>query len=431
MNWLRFVPELVRQRLAGRTKVQASLYYASSSLVCQAMRFCGIVVSTRLIAPEQFGHFAKATLVLMFASLVREIGQTTALVSYAGEDRRYAAYHFRINAVLGLFGAGIVWILFPFLTDFPPCARWTVWILAAQALVENLTQTGLIVAQKAFRFALLARIEIIAVAVWLGTLIGCVTRLDGFIALLIAQLAEFSFRLAAIMAVSGWRCIGRAAGRDLRDYYFSRFARHLVPQTILQTIAGRLDYLLLSFLGSVTQLGIYERMLQFIRIPWSLSINLIDRVLLVSYSREQNDPPALRKTLRKSSQFIATAATGAIGAATIVFLFLLNRFVGSEWAPIILHHWWIALPFTIVIPFVWNLNIFLQGTGQARQLLLNTLLALIVGTLLGVLLVPSYGASGMLAAQGITHFVLLARQVFVLRHTLSAHFANAGQGGNA
>lgn len=424
MNWLRFVPELVRRRLAGRTKVQASLFYASSSLICQAMRFCGIVISTRLIDARQFGYFAQASLALVFAGLVREIGQTTALVSYAGQDRRYAAYHFQINAVLGLLAAGLIFGLFPLLTAIPPHAQWTAWILAALALVENLTQTGLIVAQKAFKFALLARVEIIAMTVWLGTLIGCVWRYEGFIALLLAQLAELSFRLAAIMAASGWRCIGRATGRDLRDYFFGQFARHLVPQTILQTIAGRLDYLLLSLLSNVTQLGIYERMLQFIRIPWSLSINLIDRVLLVSYSREQNDPPALRNILKKSFQFIAIAAAGATGATTIVFLLVLNRMVGTDWALRILHHWWIALPFTIVIPFVWNLNIFLQGTGQARQLLLNTLLALIVGSLFGSFWVPRYGAAGMLAAQGITHIVLFLYQIVAMQKNVRQGSAN-------
>ena len=383
------------------------------------MRFCGIVISTRLIDARQFGYFAQASLVLVFAGLVREIGQTTALVSYNGTDRRYAAYHFQLNAVLGLLAAILVWSLFPFLTAIPSHVKLTAWILAALTLVENLTQTGLIAAQKAFRFGLLGRIEIIAVAVWLGTLIGCVSRVEGFIALLIAQLAEFSFRLAAIMTTSGWRCVGRATGGDLRKYFFGQFARHLVPQTILQTIAGRLDYLLLTFLGSVVQLGIYERMLQFIRIPWSLSINLIDRVLLVSYSREQADPAALRQTLRKSTKLIAGAAAGAIVASTLAFAFVLKPLVGPDWATAILHHWWIALPFTLVTPFVWNLNIFCQGTGRAAQLLRNTTFLLVATAVAGICLVREFGAAGMLAAQGCAYAALLGYQIRSVKAALS------------
>lgn len=415
MNWRRFVPELVLRRLAGRTKVQASLFYASSSLICQGMRFCGIVISTRLIDAPQFGYFAQASLVLMAGDLLRELGQSTALISYTGVDRRYASYHFQLSVVLGLLAAFGIWCLFPILTAIPPHARWSVWILILIAGFQSLTQTGVIVAQKAFRFGLLARIEVVAVGVWLVALIGFTDRCEGFIALLLAQLIEHATRLAAVMIACGWRSIGWAAGKDLRGYYFGRFARHLLPRTILQALAGRIDYLLLNFLSTVTQLGIYERMLQFIRIPWSLSINLVDRVLLVSYSKEQNDPAALRKTLGKSFQFILVAAAGAIGSATLFFLLFLSRLVGSDWAPVILHHWWIALPFTVVIPFVWNLNIFLEGTGQARQLLLNTILALATGTLVGVLLVPRYGAAGMLVTQGVVHVALLAYQIVILR----------------
>jgi PST family polysaccharide transporter len=420
MNWQRFVPEFVRLRVAGRTKVQASLFYASSSLICQAMRFCGIVISTRLIDPLQFGYFAQASLALAFAGLVREIGQSTALLSYTGQDRRYAAYHFQLNAVLGLLAALLLWSVFPAITAIPQHARTAAWILAALALVENLTQTGVIVAQKEFKFALLARVEIVAVAVWLGTLIGCMPRFDGFIVLLLAQLAEFLFRFTVITAASGWRCVGRATGGDLHAYYFGRFVRHLMPQTILQTVVGRLDYLLLTFLSSVTQLGIYERMLQFIRIPWSLSINLIDRVLLVSYSREQADTAALRQTLRKSTKLIAGAVAGATVVASLAFVFVLQPLVGSEWATTILHHWWIALPFTLLTPFVWNLNILFQGTGRAAQLLRNTVFLFVATGVAGIFLVPRFGATGMLGAQGCAYAALLWYQLTAVKSVLSS-----------
>jgi O-antigen/teichoic acid export membrane protein len=330
-------------------------------------------------------------------------------------DRRYATYHFQISVLLGLLAALGIWWLFPVLAAIPPHARWSVWILILMALFQSLTQTGLVVAQKEFRFGLLARIEVVAVGVWLVALVGFAYRCEGFIALLLAQMLEHATRFAAVMIACGWRSIGWASGKDLQGYYFGRFARHLLPRTILQALAGRIDYILLNFLSTVTQFGIYERMLQFIRIPWSLSINLVDRVLLVSYSKEQNDPAALRRTLGKSFQFILLAAVGAIGSATLFFMLVLNRLVGSDWAPVILHHWWIALPFTLIIPFVWNLNIFLEGTGQARQLLLNTALALAAGAIAGVLLVPQYGAAGMLVTQAIVHIALFIYQLATLR----------------
>ena len=415
MNWLRSAAGLVRSRLAGRTKVQASLFYASSSLVCQALRFAGVVISTRLIDKVQFGLFAQATLALTFAALLREIGQTNALLSYRGDDRRYALFNFQLNIALGLVAACALWIVLALVPGLPAELGRAAPFLALITLSEIATQTGLVMAQKEFRFGVLARVEIGALAAWLVTLISTVTRAEGFLSLIYAQLAEVLFRFAAVFAVSGRRYAGTARGADLRRYYFSEFARHLVPQNLLQTVAGRLDYILLSFFSTREQLGIYERMLQYIRIPWSLSINLIDRVLLVSYSREQNDPAALRKTLRKSTALVAVAVTAAVLLATLAVAFLLKFLVGADWAETILRHWWAALPFTLLTPFVWNLNILCQGTGRAVQLLRNTAFLLIASAIAGLVAAPTYGAFGMLLAQGAAYGILLVYQTRAIK----------------
>ena len=417
---LRQAVEIIRGRLAGRTKVQASLYYASSSLVCQAMRFCGLIISTRFIEKAQFGLFAQATLALSFAALLREIGQTNALLSYRGDDRRYAIFNFQLNIALGLTAACALWAVLALAPGLPAELGKAAPLLAAITLAEIATQTGLVMAQKEFRFGMLARVEIAALAAWLTTLVATVSRTEGFLSLICAQLAEILVRFAGVFALSGRRYCGIARGADLNRYYFSQFAAHLVPQNILQTVAGRLDYILLSIFSTRDELGIYERMLQYIRIPWSLSINLIDRVLLVSYSREQNDPEALRKTLRKSTMLVAVAVTSATVAATLAVALLLKFIVGVDWADTILRHWWAALPFTLITPFVWNLNIFCQGTGRAAQLLRNTAFLLAATAIAGGIAAPRFGALGMLAAQGAAFAALLAYQTVAWRRAMAA-----------
>jgi O-antigen/teichoic acid export membrane protein len=427
MNWQRFVPELVRQRLAGRTKVQASLFYASSSLVCQATRFCGVIISTRLIDKTQFGFFAQAVLALTFASLLREIGQTTALLSYRGEDRRYAVFNFQISAVLGLMAAVLLWVALSLVPGIPAELRSVAPMLAVISLVETLTFNGMVMAQREFRFAMLGGVEIATMAAWLGTLAATATRMNGLLVLLTAQLVEVVFRFVAIFIASGWRYVGIARGDDVKRYYFSGFARHLVPQAILQTVAGRLDYLLLALFSTRDELGIYERMLQYIRIPWCLSINLIDRVILIAYSREQGDPAALRSTFRKSNAAIAASVFTVVVLATLAIAFGLKFLVGPEWADTILRHWWAALPFTLLVPFVWNLNIFCQGTGRAAQFLLNTVFLLFATAIFGSMAAPGHGAFGMLIAQGFSFAALLLFQIRGVRAALFGKPVSTGQ----
>lgn len=417
MRHARQALEKIRALLAGRTKVHASLYYASSSLVCQTMRLCGIIVSTRLIAKAQFGLFAQGMMAFTLTSLLRDIGQNTALVSYRERDRRYAVFSFQLNAALGLLASVLLWIVLAAAPGIPDELRRAAPFLAFATLADSLQLTGNVMMQKEFRFGMLARVEIGAVAAWLGTVAATVTRMEGCMTLFAAQLAEFVFRFIAVFASSGWRYVGWSGGSDLKRYYLGKFARHLVPQIILQTLTARLDYLLLTFLSTRNELGIYERMLQYIRIPWSLSINLMDRVLLASYSREQDDPAALRKTLRESTLLVGAAVVATAGAATLAVAFALKFFVGPDWARTILNHWWGALPFILITPFVWNLNLFCQGTGRAAQLLRNTVCLLVATAIGGLLAVPKKGACGMLLAQGAGYAALLVYQFRAIRRS--------------
>ena len=91
----------ILRRATNGTRRKAVFYYASSSLVCQGIRFLGVLITTRAFAPEQFGLFAQATLVISIAGLFREMGQSGALIAYQGQDIRYVFFNFQMNLCLG------------------------------------------------------------------------------------------------------------------------------------------------------------------------------------------------------------------------------------------------------------------------------------------------------------------------------------------
>jgi hypothetical protein len=86
------------------------------------------------------------------------------------------------------------------------------------------------------------------------------------------------------------------------------------------------DFLLLTLLSTTRDLGTYERLGQFSRIPISLTVNLCDKVLMHSYSHFQNDRPALRRLMKKSTLLI-TIGTVVITAVVTVMLFILLKFL--------------------------------------------------------------------------------------------------------
>ena len=408
---------VLKQATAGIRK-RAVFYYASSSLVCQALRFLGIVVTMRAIGPEQFGLFAQATLLMGLAGLCREAGQSGALIAYQGTDLRYVYFNFQMNLLLGLFTSALVFasLLTPQL--FPDDLRSYVWLVALIPLFESLTLTNTLMLQKRFRFKILGIAEIVSLVAWLGTILLTIGRTSGFLVLLWGQLAENVCRCVLLFAVARFNFVGFSRGKDLTYYYFARFAKPTIVWAVLQSLLMRLDFLLLTMFSTTRELGSYERLAQFTRIPVSLTVNLCDKVLVNAYSQDQNDQPALRKLLRKSMLIIAGAVVLATIAVSIGLLIFLPPLIGPDWAAIIMRLWWFSLPVTLMSPLYANLTLFFSGLGMQAQLLRNTALHLSIVLVLGFLLARPFGAAGLLVANSIGTGLVLCYQLLTARAKL-------------
>jgi hypothetical protein len=84
----------VGDRIKYGAKIRATLYYGGSSIICQGLRFLGILISTASMAPDQFGKFATALMLIGVCGLGRAFGQDTAFLSCTRSDPAYARFHF-------------------------------------------------------------------------------------------------------------------------------------------------------------------------------------------------------------------------------------------------------------------------------------------------------------------------------------------------
>jgi O-antigen/teichoic acid export membrane protein len=408
-----------RRRVTNGPRKKAVWYYASSSIVCQCLRFLGILITTRAIPPAQFGLFAEAILVMSIAGLFRDIGQSGALVAYQGQDMRYVFFNFQMNLFLGSTTAVFIFGLYLAPALIPTELHGSIWLLAANPVLESLTQTNSLMLQKELRFKILGIAEVCSLLSWLTTVLVLINRVPGFLVLLGAQMAENICRCLALFAVVRFRFVGFAIGKDLKQYYLCQFVRPVVPLIVVQTLLSRTDYFLLGAFGTISELGTYERLNQFSRIPMSLTINLCDKVLMHSYSYSQNDRAALGRLVKKSMVLITSGVILITAAVTIALLIFLKPLVGESWAILIMNLWWFSIPIILLTPVLANLTLFFSGLGMMVQLLRNTAFNLCVDLALGFLLVITFGARGMLLTKSISGMLLLAYQANVLRRRLA------------
>lgn len=351
--------KLVRSGAAWFTrsaKLKAAAYYGGSSLICQAFRFTGLLASTRLISAGQFGVFATALMVVGVCGLLRDFGQNSALLSRCDPLAGYSKLHFQLTVSLGLLtSVAVITVcyLLPHLAGLRPLLP----LLVVTLMAEAIQQTPQVLAQRAFRFRELAVIELTATGTWLTAILVGAFTFPNVMTLVAARTLETLVRGGTLFY---WRRTDLFQGQitPVVWKYFGRFARFLGPQAWLENAFSNLDVLLLrQFVGDV-ELGVYDRTQQLLRIPLSLSINLVDRVAGAAYSRDQAAPQLLRRSILQFSVLIITGTLAGLAVLQAFLTIFAGPVLGSGWANAIkkLLPW--ALPFCLLRPLVWNFNIF-------------------------------------------------------------------------
>ncbi len=378
------------------------------------MRFTGVVVATRVLNPVDFGAFAQALLLMGVPCTLRDLGISNALIAYDGTDRSYPRFHFQIIVCSSLVCAGLIFATSSLWTKFSSDVLATAPWLALLVIIEGLGITGVIAAQKSFRFKALAGVEICAVAGSLAVIILGAGRVNGLSLLLGARFTESLIRTGSVGILETWKHVGLVRNLEILRYY-AGFARYGAPQALVENAIAQLDSFLLSTFSTVYQLGLYDRILQFSRIPLSLSINLIDKVALVSFSQHQHETQRLQQLLRIFAGISLGAATVVVLVVTFALPAVVTQMLGEEWMHRLLPLWWAALPLMLLRPLSWCLSIFMQGVGNIPALFRFMVFGLCATALGGIAFVPAFGAIGMLTALAFAHILLVTYQLLVIR----------------
>ena len=405
---IEILPRSLRDRIKYGAKIRSTFYYGGSSIVCQVLRFLGVLISTASIAPDQFGKYATAFMLIGLCGLAGMFGQNSAFLSCTRSDPAYARFHFLLSLALCSLVVLLVVVSILVLPGFSDL-RQAIPLLALIVLIEGASMTPMIVAQKRFEFRRMAMLEIAAGATWL-LCVGLGSRwYPGAMTLIFARMMESLVRGCSLL---GWLYRDLIQGeitQDVRGYY-GRFARLLTPQAWLESLFGNLDVLLLKFFTTQTDLGIYERTQVLVRIPVSTSVNLVDRVATATYSKDQESLSLLQQSLMQFNAFIGLGTIAGLGAVQLFLWFFAGPLLGNSWKNAVSSLWIWAIPFCLLRPIVWNFNLFFQATSRPKHLLFTLVGMILVFVLTGFLFIPRLGSRGCFVALGCSYFAAFAAQ---------------------
>lgn len=372
-----------------------------------------MIVLGRLLAPNDFGLIALASLFISFAGIFVDQGFGKALV----QREVLRADHIDTAFWAAVIMAGILTTLIvlaaPLLAagaqsrDIVPILRW----LALGLLLDSLAATPMALLEREFRFKSLAIRRVVSTVAGGAAGIGCAFAGYGVWSLVAQQLVSGVVGLIVLWSATRWRPRGGPKRIALRELWPMGFG--VLGIELLGFFGSQSDRLLVgAFLGTQA-LGCYFMAMRIVGIMVEIFASIFSAVSLTTFSRLQNDLGRLREWLYRltgaSSAVTLPCFALAAALAPVLFPFVL----GEQWLPSVPVFQILALLGAINSVAYFDRSVLL-ATGKAREALLLTLGQSLVGVVL-VLLAAPHGVLAVAVAVVARQYVYWPARLYVLR----------------
>lgn len=373
------------------------------------------IVLARILAPQDFGLFALASILVEVGRVVSSGGLGDAVIRAQEPDNRFLSTVFWLNLGLSLGFAALIAIAAPFYADFLGNAD-SLYIIYALALTLPLGSLGAVhgaLLAREFRYA---QLTLQAMLAGLSSgVIAVALALNGFgIWSLVAQAFVGAIvSVAFAWVVIRWRPSLQFDTSVVRS--IAAFGASLaVTQLVWMMLVRVQDLFIGSFYGPAA-VGIYRIAWRMIELIANMLLGPIGSVSLVSFSRMQDEPDRLRYAYGRMisyASFLVFPMILGFGATAVLLMPLI---FGDNWSE--------AIPVTqmlslMAIPFVFNFfaGPVLTASNQAGAVLKVAVVQLLT-TILFTWIAVRFGLVAVAAAYVLRAYVTMPLQQYMLaRH---------------
>ena len=378
----------------------------------------GMAALARLLTPEDFGKFGLATAFTGIATIVVDLGFSSATTQREKIDQNIVSALFYLNVVAGVVMAAVLCLLTPFLGQafHQPGIQ---PLLAGMSLMMILTSSGsqhraLLIRE--MRFPLLGAIDLVALGI--GTAVAIVLAFAtslGAWCLVATQLIWSLCSTLAFWHFSRWRPSRTVNWRGARGELI--FGGRVTFSSLLSYFGRQSDKLLIGYFSGAAQLGQYTRAYGLMLLPMGFAGGPLTGVITPALSRVQSYPERWRSLYLQSLGLLVFLT---VPIATAIF-FLSDEItlivLGPRWnlAARLLRLFAVGMFIEpLITASAWSLFSF----GRMREYLNATLLTTFLMLASFVIGIRLNGAAGVAAGYSVTLAALLVPRVWhALRNT--------------
>jgi PST family polysaccharide transporter len=397
-----FATAHLQRGLAKRSAQGLALGVGSQAIQVLATLTATIVLA-RLLAPEDFGLIAMASVITALISVVGDFGLSSAVIQRAKITHRQASTLFWINAAVGLAIALLMVAISPLVSLLYDESR-LVWITMGQGGVLFLWNIGSqhsAILRRQMRFRSFTLINVTGSVVGLVTGIVAAANGAGYWALLLMPVATAVSTLILKFSIVGWMP-GRP-GWDSGTKEMLGFGANVTGSGFVHVVSRQLDNFLIGRFVGVASLGFYTKAYSLMIMPPRQVINPIQLVFIPALSSLKTHPERYREYYG-----LMVLGTSSL-VIPFVFLFivmaepLVNVLLGDQWQPA-------ARLFQYLAPAALFGTLGMLGTvfrswghvGSELKWTLGTAPVTIAGFLIGII----FGMEGVAISFSVTRVLL-------------------------
>jgi PST family polysaccharide transporter len=361
------------------------------------------IILLRLLAPEDFGLLALATLLFNTTNLFTDMGMRQVVVQSQHDIKKVANYAFYIVMVFSVFANVVVVLLAEPLAQLFGGGEPLVPIIIGLSLI--ITIDGLWVVPE----ALLRRnlqFKQIALSQFISDMIGSILSIVlayqglGVWSLVIGSLTGKGLRAVMLWVFARpWSWL-RPQGWD-REVMESilRFGFPTMGGGLLRYFATQWDTWYVGRALGVFSVSLYSRAFDLTtRVSDMLGSALFGQVLFPSYARMQEDRPRLARVYLKSTSFVLLLMVPISLGLLVIAPLLIPVLLGEQWREMI-PIWQIFCVYGLTRPISTNSSPLFLAVGQPRNNVYASLVVIALMVPLVLWLTGPYGVNG--AAVGV------------------------------
>lgn len=291
----------------GNKIFKGALWSSIEKISVQLVSFILGIILARILSPEEYGIFGLLIVFITVSQVFIDSGFSQALIQNRNRTHKDISTVLTFNIAVAFICYILLFIASPYIADFYKSneLKNLLRVLAFSLIINSLFTVPSTLLTIKMNFQLIAKITLIS------------TLTSGIIAIIAAYLDYGAWSLVIqiiskgiISAIFFWFTIEKIPKFKFFKKSFHQlfsFGSKLLISSLLNTIVGNLNSILIGKYIGTKSLGFYTRGTQFSDMAYSTINSAITSVLLPSLSDLQDDKAALRtysKTLLKMTSLI-------------------------------------------------------------------------------------------------------------------------------